>query len=202
LLVGSLVLLAGASCNARLAVHGAAATQAAASGGAGNAGVVADIDPQDLRDTLAGLARAHSQKTQLAFWISTPLRPVAAPFKTFFSNMGKTQGELLDMLKKWAREHKVDLTFHFSNDTAGKAQQVMEAREEKLVRGDSQADFERDILMQMYTDFDWQISQLQVLLPKVKDGELKTYLEKSLEVHEEGLKEIQRLLKSFKFAVK
>ncbi len=161
---------------------------------------VADFAPADLRDTLAGLARAHQQKVQLAFYVSTPLRTIDAPFKPFYANMGKQQADLLKMITTWAKEHKIDLTFHYSPDIAGAALTIMEARQEKLVRGDSKEDFQRDMLMQMYNDYEWQISQLQALLPKVKDAGLKAYVQKSLQVHEAGSAETVALMKRYKFA--
>jgi hypothetical protein len=53
--------------------------------------------------------------------------------------------------------------------------------------------------MQMYNDYEWQVAELQALLPKVKDPGLKGYVQKSLKVHEDGSAEILALLKRFKF---
>jgi hypothetical protein len=185
-----LVLVAGGCQSASLAQNHAA-TQPRH--------VLADVAPAELRDILAGMSRSHGQKIELAFWVGTPLMPVTAPFKPFFSTMGTTQALLQGMLRAWAREQGVDLTYSFTRDTLGQAQKIMEDRQEKLIRADAQADFQRDILMQMYTDYEWQISQIQALLPKVSDSGLKAYLEKSLQVHEDGSKEIVRLLRDYKF---
>jgi hypothetical protein len=153
----------------------------------------------DVRDVLSMLARAHSQKTELAFYTSTPLRPVDPPFKAFFSNMGQVQGDLLRQLKKWASERKVDLSFHYSNDIEGRAQKFMEDRQEKAARGDDKEAFERDMLMNMYTDYEWQISLITETLPVVKDAELREYLQNSLRAHEAGSREIRGLLSKYKF---
>ncbi|HVX84223.1 MAG TPA: hypothetical protein VH253_05355 [Phycisphaerae bacterium] len=153
----------------------------------------------DLRDVLASLARAHQQKTELAFYTSTPLRPVDEPFKQFFKTMGDVQGDLLKQLKHWAGEHHVDLTFHYSNDIEGRAQKFMEDRQEKVVRGDDKISFERDMMINMSTDYDWQISLLTETLPLATDPELRAYLQNSLRAHEEGSRQIRGLLSQYKF---
>ena len=157
---------------------------------------------QDLRDTLAAMARAHDQKTQLAFYESLPWQRTAEPFHTFFVTMGKTQRELYDQLQAWAKTadhgNPMPLTYTRSDDTPGRAQKIVEARQEKLIRGDSKIDFTRDSLMQMYEDYEWQISLIQALQPRVSDPVLKAYLEKSLKVHQEGSDELMSLLKRFK----
>ncbi len=153
----------------------------------------------DLRDVLSMLARAHQQKTELAFYTSTPLRPVDQPFKQFFRNMGDVQGDLLKQLKRWAGEHHVDLTFHYSNDIEGRAQKFMEDRQEKVARGDDKLNFERDMIINMSTDYDWQISLLTETLPLATDPELRMYLQNSLRAHEEGSRELRALLVKYKF---
>ncbi len=156
----------------------------------------------DLRGTLAALARAHEQKIQLAFYESLPWERTDEPFYSFFDSMGKTQAGLLNDLQAWAKTGRdgapVDLKFSFSDDTPGRAQKIIEARQEKLIRGDSKIDFTRDALMQMYEDYEWQISLIQSLLPRVSDPALKAYLQKSLKAHEDGSAQIIGLLRRFK----
>jgi len=161
---------------------------------------IADIPAAELRSVLADLARAHEQKTQLAWYVSTPLRSIDAPFKPFYAKMGQQEKDLLASLQAWAKAHNVDLTYKASGDTTGRAQKIMEDRQEKLVRGDDKTNFERDNLMQMYSDYEWQVAEVQALLPKIKDPALKTYLEKSLKIHEDGSAEILGLLKKYKFS--
>jgi hypothetical protein len=152
----------------------------------------------DLRGTLAAMARAHEQKTMLAFYEALPWQRTAEPFHAFYATMGTTQGELLKDLQAWAGKNQVELKFAYTDDIAGRALKVMEARQEKLVRGDAKPDFTRDTLMQMYQDYEWHISQIQVMLPTVTDPELRAYLEKSLKVHEAGSNQLLDLLKKFK----
>ena len=173
---------------------GGAATQAVA-GGVTAGGMSAT----ELRDVLADLGRAHGQKVQLAWWVSTPLRPVSPQFVKFYENMGVQQKELLAELKGWAKTHQVDLTFHYTSDVYSEGQRIMEKRQEAMVREDDQVNFERDNLMQMHQDYEWQVSLLKALLPSVKEAGLKAYLEKSLAVHEAGSKEIVGLLRGYKF---
>ena len=151
----------------------------------------------ELRDLLAGMARSHDDKTQLAFYEALPWNNTGEPFHAFYTEMGKKHAELLKELQAYAKGAGIDLKFSYSNDTAGRAQKIMEARQEKLVRGDTKADFGRDTLMQMYTDYEWQISLIQALLPTVTDPALKAYLQKSLKVHEDGSNQLNGLLKKF-----
>src|SRR4051812_34759366 len=111
-----------------------------------SANLFADIPTAELRDVLADLARAHEQKTQLAFYVSTPLRTIDPQFKPFYTKMGEQQKALLTSLQSWAKENKIDLTYHHSTNTLGRAQKIMEDRQEKLVRGDDKSNFERDNL--------------------------------------------------------
>ncbi len=157
------------------------------------------VSATELRDVLADLGRAHGQKVQLAWWVSTPLRPVSPQFVKFYENMGVQQKELQTELKGWAKTHQVDLTFHYTSDVYSEGQRIMEQRQEKMVRDDDQPNFERDNLMQMHQDYEWQVSLIRALLPSVKEAGLKAYLEKSLAVHEAGSKEIVGLLRGFKF---
>ncbi|HVT83443.1 MAG TPA: hypothetical protein VHM90_22570 [Phycisphaerae bacterium] len=159
-------------------------------------------DDRDLRDTLAAMARAHDQKTQLAFYEALPWQRTAEPFHDFFVKMGKSQRELHDQLQTWAKTadqgKPIVLKYSYGDDTPGRAQKIIEARQEKLIRGDSKPDFTRDALMQMYEDYEWQISLIQALLPRVTDSQLRAYLEKSLKVHQEGSDELIGLLRRFK----
>ena len=54
--------------------------------------------------------------------------------------------------------------------------------------------------MQMYMDYQWQISVLQTLMPKVRDPQLRIYLQKSLKVHQDGGAEIRKMLQRFKIS--
>lgn len=164
------------------------------------AGTLSELSPSDLRDLLADFGNAHHDKVQLAWWASTPLRPVDATFKPFFSEMGQRNKELLAELEAYAKARGFDLTYRYSNDLYGKAQKLMEDRQEKQIRGDDRSEFQRDILMQMYTDYEWRISQLKTFLPLVHDGALKAYVEKSLAMYEAGDREIVALLKHYKYS--
>src|SRR3954470_22077941 len=86
------------------------ATQAASTAAA------ASISASDLRDILSDLAKGHDDDIKLSWWVSTPLRPVDAPFKSFYTNMGVQHKELLSELKTWGKKHSVDLTFKYGTD--------------------------------------------------------------------------------------
>jgi hypothetical protein len=76
----------------------------------------------------------------------------------------------------------------------------MEDRQEKEIRADDRVAFERDILLQMYTDYEWRISQLTTLLPMVGDPGLKDYVEKALAMYQAGDGEINALLQHYRYA--
>jgi hypothetical protein len=160
----------------------------------------ADISPAQLREVLAALARSHEQKMQLAFYVSLPWGGVDAPFRDFFSNMSTAQGQLDQEIHAWAKGHTIDLTFRFGPDVPDQAQATMEARQQKVIMGDNRTDLTRDTLVQMSMDYEWQVSLLQTLLPKVRDPGLKAYVEHSLKVHTEGSAELARQLKKFKWS--
>ena len=167
--------------------------------GAG-AGAYADIPPAELREVLAGLARSHEQKMQLAFYVALPWTGVDEPFKDFYAHMSEVQGDLDKELHAWAKGHNMDLAFHFSEEVEDKAREMMEGRQQKVIMGDNRTDLTRDTLIQMYMDYEWQISVVQTLLPKVREPGLKAYLERSLKAHVEGGAEIARLLKKYKWS--
>src|ERR1035437_6978454 len=51
-------------------------------------GAAAAIAPEELRGILADMAHSHGDKIKLAWWGSTPLRPVEPPFRPFFEHTG------------------------------------------------------------------------------------------------------------------
>jgi len=157
------------------------------------------IKAEDLRDLLADMEKAHEDKIRLSGWAGTPFLPVKGDFKPFFSEMSRQNKELSGELKKWAKEHQVDLTYKYSDDVDGRALRMMEDRQEKIIRGDDQANFERDILIEMFSDYEWHLCVVKSLLPAVKDRGLRDYLEKSEAMFERGSAEIRGLLKRYKF---
>jgi hypothetical protein len=164
------------------------------------AGAYSDISPTELRDILAGLSRSHGQKTQLVFYLTLPWVSVEPVVRPIFTNMGTVQADLDKQLQDWADSHKIDLFFRFTEDIAGQAQKKLEDEQGKIVTGDGRADLTRDALMQMYMDYQWQISVLQTLMPKVRDPQLRIYLQKSLKVHQDGGAEIRKMLQRFKIS--
>ena len=162
------------------------------------AAAYATISPMELRDILAGLARSHEQKMQLVLYLSLPWGGVDPAFRDFFNNMAPVQQGLYTELRTWARTHDIDLTFKFGDDVLSKAQETMEDRQQKVIMADNRTDLTRDTLIQMWADYEWQVSVLQNLLPTVREPGLKAYVEKSLKAHEAGSAEITKLLKRFK----
>jgi hypothetical protein len=164
------------------------------------AAAYADISPMELRDTLAALARAHEQKMQLVFYLTLPWINVETTVRPAFTNMGTAQNDLDQELHQWADEHHIDLFFRFSDSIADQAQKKLEDQQQQLVTSDGSADLTRDSLIQMSMDYQWQVSVLQALMPKVRDPKLLLYLQKSLKVHQDGSAEFRALLRRFKFS--
>lgn len=189
---------------ATVAATASEAGEAPRPGHAGRPGpsALADLPAEELRSVLSELARAHEQKGLLTTWVGLPFvgPPVNAAVRPFYQRMGPRQADLLRELRGIARTHNIDLTYRPATNTEGRAMSLMEARQEKMVRADGPADFDRDMLMQMYNDYEWQICVLQALMPRVRDSALRGYMEKSLRVHEEGSADIVALLKRFKWA--
>jgi hypothetical protein len=158
----------------------------------------ADLPPTELHDVLAELANAHSQKLQLGLFLSLPFMGVDEPFKDFFSKMNSQQRELQEQLRAWADAHHEDVTYHRGTDTMARAQKIMEDRQGDVIKTLNRTDRERGALIQMYTDYEFRVSMLQALLPKVRDPALKAYVEKSLKMHADGSVQLADLLKRFK----
>ena len=191
-------------CQSRIGVKAAATHPAAVATTTQSAAATASawatgISATDLRDILADLAKAHADKIRLSGWAGTPFLPVNGAFKPFFQNMSKQNKELDAELKEWAKEHHVNLTYHYSDDVEGRALKMMEDRQEKGIRGDQQQDFERDILMEMSNDYEWHLCQVKALVPLVRDAKLKGYLEKCAVMFEGGSWERRGLLRRYRF---
>jgi hypothetical protein len=159
----------------------------------------ADGISPELRDLLAGMARSHEQKTLLAFYEGFPIAKTSGAIHAFFGNMTKLQADALKDLRDWAEAHKVNLAYRPGNDLDAKALKIMEARQEKEVRSSNNTDFARTILLQMYQDYEWQVSLIQAVKPEVKDPQLLAYLDKSEQIHQQGSAEIMGLLKKYKY---
>lgn len=153
----------------------------------------------DVRFVLAGFAKSHQEKIQLGTFAGSFFLPVDEPFKPFFKNMGAQQKELSTALKAWAKANKVSLEYVYANDANGRAMKAMEKKQEALSRSAKKDDFQRDMLMHMYHDYEWQICLIDAIQPQVADADLNAYLKKSRAVHEAGSAEISALLKKYKF---
>lgn len=137
---------------------------------------------------------------KLAWYVTSPFKSINPAFKPFYEDMAKRQKELATELEAWAKSHELDLTSRYTNDPMSQGQKIMEDRSEKEARSDNQQDFERDMLINMKQDFGWDTSLILALQKQVTEPALKTYLEKSLHAHEEGLVAVNVLLKKYKFA--
>jgi hypothetical protein len=157
------------------------------------------LSPSDLRTVLAELDKGHHDKMKLAWYVQSPFKSINPAFMPFYHDMGVQQKELADELESWAKAHKIDLTYHYSDSPLGKAQKIMEDGSAKQARSDDTEDFERDMLINMRQDHQWNISVIEAVQPQIQDAALKAYLEKNLHVQEDSLVAINALLKKYKF---
>ena len=137
---------------------------------------------------------------KLAWYVSSPFKSVTPAMRPFYKDMGTRQKDLAKDLEEWAKAHHVDLTYHYGTDPMGQAQKIMEDESEKEARAAGKEDFERDMLINMKQDYGWDAALDKSLLKRVTDPALKSYLEKAVHAHEEGLAAINELLKKYKFA--
>lgn len=160
---------------------------------------ISDLSASDLHDVLSMLDNNHHDRMKLAFWVSTPFRSADPAFKTFYKERGVAEKELANELESWAKAHHVNLTYSDGTDTFGKAQTIMAKRQEKLVRGDDKDDFDRDMLIDEWQDYEFGISLVTAFLPSVHDPLLQAYLQKSLHSQEAASQQILMLFKKFKY---
>ncbi|MEI8197868.1 MAG: DUF4142 domain-containing protein [Phycisphaerae bacterium] len=152
-----------------------------------------------LRENLPELAKGHSDKIELGWYAASLLRHLDPPVKEFAKKMEADHKRLQKRLQAWAKANKYDLKFHYGDDTPGKARAAMEKDDGDALQAMKNPDFERTMLMFMYSDYDWQKHLIQALLPVVKDAELKGYLEESLKVHQEHFASVNTLLERYQF---
>ena len=155
-----------------------------------------------IQEVLPQLAKAHSDKVQLAMFVGMPfIHRVDPAVKAFAEKMGEQNKELLKDLKAYAEANKISLKFEYSADANGRAQKGMEDEQSKALQGAGGTEFELLVLVLEYSDYGWNKALVKTTLEKEKglDPALKAYLEKSLKVHEEGIREIEGLLKRFQF---
>jgi hypothetical protein len=170
-----------------------------AAASSGSHGKISDLSASDLHDVLSELDKNHHDRMKLAFWVSTPLRSADPAFKAFYKERGAAEKELANELEAWAKAHHVDLSYSYGTDTFGKAQKIMEDRQEKVVRADDKNDFGRDMLIDELQDYEFGISLVTALLPSVHDPALQAYLQKSLHSQEAASQQAQVFLKKFKY---
>ncbi|HUO07228.1 MAG TPA: hypothetical protein VM008_02775 [Phycisphaerae bacterium] len=199
-IVATLLFIGGCQTGARSEGNETPVTQSQpAEASQTQASTAASMSTSDLRDALVELDKGHHDKMKLAFWVSTPFKSVDPAFKPFYQNMAKQQKELAKELEDWAKAHHVNLTHRFSNEPLSQGQKIMEEDSEKRAKSENKEEFQLDMLINMRQDYGWNASLNKALLPRVTDPALKSYLEKSLKAHEDGLVEIRALLKKYKF---
>jgi len=147
-----------------------------------------------LSAVLPELAKGHSDKGKLATYATSLLRHLDAPVEKFATDMGTEHRRLLGELQGWAKAHGYDLAFHYATDATGRARQSQEKEQGDQLLFDGGADFQRDMLVLMYNDYDWQLNLIDATLPAVHDPALKAYLEDSKKIHKAGLAQIRALL--------
>lgn len=151
-----------------------------------------------VREALAELAKGHSEKIQLA-WYARAFRRTDPAVAAFLADMGVQQRRLAADLMAWARHTNADIRFAHTTDLSGEARRIMEAAQSRAVRNDSHEEFQRDILMLMWTDYAWQRSLIQATLKRTADPALRAYLTRSLAVHDAGVTRLRALLARYRW---
>jgi predicted outer membrane protein len=170
-----------------------------ASGDGAGSAVKTARDEQSLRDILPELMKGHNDKIELADYATSILRRLDPPVKDFCNHMYDDEKELSATLKAWAHKNHYELKFHFGDDLQGKARKEMEDTQGKRIEGDGNEAFQRDVLMFMDTDYQWQRSLVVALQKVATDPELKAYADRARKLHEARLDEIHGLLARYHF---
>ncbi len=148
---------------------------------------------------LPSLAKAHKDKTQLAFLAD--FKGLAVPVKAFNSYMSKTQGKLLAELKSWAGRHAVSLTYRRRPALFGKAQGIIADDEGGLLLHSNSADFQKRYLVMMYMDYSWQLALDKAAEKEAKAARagpgLSRYLRNAIAVNTDSINKLWALLKNY-----
>ena len=75
--------------------------------------------------------------------------------KDFANDMSAEHTRLLKTLEMWASAHHVDITFHPAPNLIGSARKAMESDQGEALAGTNNDQFQRTMLMLMYTDYQW-----------------------------------------------
>ncbi len=153
----------------------------------------------EIRKILPQLEKGHSDKLQLAWYISW-FRSVNSPIAHFSQSMARHEGALQKQLQAWAHRHGVSLAYHYGHGVAGQAQKAMDHEQGNIVRSDSNAAFQRDFLVLMFTDYDWQEHLAAALIPYAKNHpQLERYLHAAVAYHKRGVKQLRFLLSKYHY---
>ena len=148
---------------------------------------------------LPSLAKAHKDKTQLAFLAD--FKGLTSPVKAFNSYMSKSQGKLLAELKTWAGHHAVSLTYHRRPALFGKAQGIIADDEGGLLLHSNSVDFQKRYLVMMYMDYSWQLALDKAAAKEARAARvgpgLSQYLHNALAVNTDSINKLWVLLQRY-----
>lgn len=152
-----------------------------------------------LRELLPELAKGHSDKINLAFYMTSFLRKVDPAVADFANTMSRENHELQDELKKVAKAHDVSLRMVNHKTPAELARQRVEEFHSSVIQADDNTTFQRDILILMYMDHQWERAVIAQLLSTSNSPDVVAYLRHALESRQSRIAEIRALLARYHY---
>ncbi|NNM88883.1 MAG: hypothetical protein HKL95_10245 [Phycisphaerae bacterium] len=153
---------------------------------------ISPVDRAVLARFLPSLAKAHRDKTRLAFLAR--FKGLSPPVAKFNEQMALQQGRLLRQLQTWAGRHHVNLRYDYPKSVRGAALRVQARVDGHLLLAAGEPKFQRLYLVFMYNDFAWQVALDKSLLRYATDHGLKLYLMNALAINRSSTKQIEKLL--------
>lgn len=184
--LGGMMLLVPASCAQSPALRPVATVPP---------GHISPVDRVVLARYLPDLAKAHRNKTQLAFLAR--FKGLSAPVAKFNAAMDRQQGRLLGQLQAWAGRHHFNLQYHVPKSVRGDALRGQTQVDSHLLLMAGDSEFQHMYLVLMYTDFTWQVSLDRAMLPYATNHGLKAYLLSALAINRASRRQIVKLLAQY-----
>jgi hypothetical protein len=148
---------------------------------------------------LPELARGHDDKIKLGWYMTSFLRKVDPAVDTFGHTLMTENRELLDQLKKAAKNDHVSIEFKYGTSPADDARKLDEAAQQRVIRADDNADFQRDVLLLMYMDHQWELAIAQTIAKTQVPPDIKAYLDREITSRQSRIAEIRALLARYKW---
>ena len=158
---------------------------------------ISPVDRAVLARFLPSLARAHRDKTQLAFLAR--FKGLSPPVAKFNQQMALQQGRLLRQLQTWADRHHLNLKYDYPKSVRGAALRVQAGVDGHSLLAAGEPKFQRLYLVFMYSDFSWQVALDKSLMRYATNHGLKRYLINALAINRSSMEQIEKLLGQYRW---